>query len=418
MIELATKLPPAVPQSVGRGTESMRVRLGSSAGTPADVLSQLTRDPAVTVRAAVAMNPACPPYVDQATSCDSDERVRALLARKLALLAPSLSGNEGFEACGQILATLSALAADTAVRVRAVIADCVKAMPDAPHGLILKLAQDTALPVSEPIIRLSPLLTDEDLLALLVAPSHLATATLVASRPGLSATVADAVAAQAESAAICALLSNRSAAIREATLEALVRRAEPHPDWHGPLVQRPALTASAVLALSGFVTAQLIEALARRANLDPAVTAELRHRVATRLGPDPAVMPSATDDALIGEVRELDAIGMLSEATLTDAARAGDQRRVAVVLAVASGLPLAAIDRATSMRSAKGLISLTWRAGFTMHAALAAQTVLAQLGPGEVMPAGPGARFPLTIKEMQWQLEVLGKSGPEWPAHP
>jgi len=400
-----------VPHAGGRGTESARVRLGSNAGTPAELLSQLTRDPAVTVRAAVAMNPACPPHVDQATSRDSDERVRALLARKLALLVPSLSGDQQAQACRQVLATLNLLAEDAAMRVRAVIADCIKAMPDAPHDLILKLAQDAAPPVSEPIIRLSPLLTDADLLALLAMPSHPAAATSVASRPRLSAAVADAVAAQADSTAIRALLSNHSAAIREATLDTLIEQAEPHSDWHDPLVRRPVLTASAILALSGFVATQLVEALAQRANLDPAVAAELRRRVAARLELSITATPGMTDNEVIAYARQLDATGTLHEAVLIDAARIGDRRRVAAVLAVASGLPLAVVDRATSMRNAKGLISLTWKAGFTMRAAVVAQATLLELGPSGVMVAGPGWTFPLSIDEMQWHLEVLAQTG-------
>lgn len=395
----------------GHGTESARVRLGSHSGTPADVLIQLTRDPAVTVRAAVAMNPACPAHVDLAISRDVDERVRALLARKLALLVPSLPASGHAQACGQVLATLNVLAEDTAVRVRAVIADCMKAMPDVPHDLILKLAQDTALPVSEPIIRLSPLLTDADLLALLDAPPHPTAAASVASRPGLTAVVADAVAMQADGAAIRALLLNHSAAIREATLDALIDRAEPHISWHGPLVQRPVLTRQAILALSGFVATQLVEALARRANLDPAVTAELRGRVEARLKFDAATTPHIGDDELITRARQLAATGTLNETMLLDAARAGDRRRVAAMLAVASGLPLAAVDRATSMRSVKGLISLAWKAGLSMQAAVVVQATLAQLGAGGVMMAGPDGAFPLSVEEMQWQVEVLGQSG-------
>ena len=199
MAETASRKTP--PQASGLGTESNRVRLGSSTYTAAQILRQLARDPAVTVRAAVAMNPACPPHLDQAISLDTDERIRTLLARKLAQLVPSLSNAEHAQACSQARATLNALAIDAAVRVRAVIADCVKAMPDAPRDLILQLAHDAAPSVCDPIIRLSPLLTDADLLALLAMPPHPAIATSVARRPGLSAAVADAVAIQSDSAA-------------------------------------------------------------------------------------------------------------------------------------------------------------------------------------------------------------------------
>ncbi len=403
----------AVALHAGRhGTESARVRLGSSISTPTHILGQLTRDPAVTVRAAVAMNPACLPYIDQATSRDPDEHVRSLLAHKLAMLAPSLSCGEQAEACQQVCAILAALAADAAVSVRAVIADCVKAMPDAPRDLILQLAQDTALTVCDPIIRLSPLLTDADLLGLLATPPHPESPISIASRTGLTATVADAIVAQADDAVIRALLSNHSAALQEATLNALIAQAEMHPDWHGPLVHRPVLTVQAVLALSGFVAMQLVDILSQRANLDPAIAITLQRRVAARFHPN-AALPAraATDDEIVACVRRLDGAGSLNEAALIEAAHAGDERRVAAVLAVASGFTLAAVDRAAFLRSAKGLISMAWKAGFTMRAAVIVQSLLAKLGPGETILAAPREAFPFTTDEMQWQLEVLGQPG-------
>lgn len=404
----------ALLQASGHGTEADRVRLGSNARTPVHVLAGLACDPAVTVRAAVAMNPACPPDIDQAISQDADERVRTLLARKLAQLAPSLSDAEHARACGQMRATLATLAADAAVRVRAVIAGCVQSMPNAPRELILQLAHDTALSVCDPIVRLSPLLTDEDLLALLAAPPHPAIASSVASRPGLGTAVADAVAAQGDSMAIRALLSNRSAAIQEATLDALIEQAAPNPDWHGPLVRRPLLTLRAMEALAGIVAAQLLDVLMQRTDLDPAAIAELRRRIAAGL-PAPAAPPPSpgldeAEEALVASLRRLDAAGALDEAVLIDAARAADLRRVAVALAVASGLTLAAVDRAAALRNARGLISLAWKAGFSMRAGMVVQAALGRLGPGALIAAGPGGAFPLTEDEMQWQLEVLAQS--------
>jgi len=386
----------AALQPGAHATEAARVRLGSSAVTPAHVLAGLACDPAVTVRAAVAMNPACPPGLDGAVSQDADERVRTLLARKLAL---SLAEGEARE-------TLAALAADPALRVRAAIADCLKAAPDAPRGLILQLAQDAAPTVCDPVIRLSPLLTDADLLALLAAPPHPAAAIAVASRPGLSPALADALAAGGDGPAVRALLCG-SAAIAEATLDALAEQAAPHPDWHGPLVRHPLLTPHAMEALAGFVAAPLLDVLAQRADLDPAAARALRRRM-TAVPPD--AVPDDGEEALMAALRQLDEAGRLNEATLIDAARAGDLRRVAAVLAVASGLTLAAVDRAAAQRHARALTGLAWQAGFSMRAALVAQVALGRLGPGALIPAGPDGAFPMTPDEMQWHLEVLAQS--------
>ena len=54
-------------------------------------LVELADDPSVTVRAALALNTAAPAPVNDGLAHDRDERVRILLARKLAALVPSLS---------------------------------------------------------------------------------------------------------------------------------------------------------------------------------------------------------------------------------------------------------------------------------------------------------------------------------------
>ena len=65
-------------------TEAARVRLGAAPDTAPDLLRSLASDPSVTVRAAVAMNPAAAGDTDLVLAQDRDELVRTLLARKLA----------------------------------------------------------------------------------------------------------------------------------------------------------------------------------------------------------------------------------------------------------------------------------------------------------------------------------------------
>jgi hypothetical protein len=53
------------------------------------------------------------------------------------------------------------------------------------------------------------------------------------------------------------------------------------------------------------------------------------------------------------------------------------------------------------------MVSLTWKAGFSMRAAGAMQSLLARLAPDAIMTAGPGGGFPLSIEEMGWQVDFL-----------
>lgn len=299
---------------------------------------------------------------------------------------------------------------DEAVRVRGAIAEVLKDMPQAPRAMILQLAADAAGCVSEPVIRLSPLLTPADLLALLAQPPNPETAAAIARRPYLHESVSDAIAAAADSAAIAALLGNDSAAIREATLDALVERAVAHEEWHGPLVRRPKLSERSARALSEIVATHLLEVLASRADLPPGIAAELQQRLAERL--EPATAPEARPDPQAAEqmlamARALRAKGELTEIAILGASKRGDARMCAAMLATALELPLPTIERAATLRSAKGLVSLVWAAGFSMRLGAAVQPLLGKIAPNAVLRATPSGEFPLAPDEMRWQIDLL-----------
>ena len=375
--------------------EATRVRLGLRPRTTPEVLHGLASDSSVTVRAALALNPATPPETNAALSRDGDERVRALLGRKLGLLAPPLSAGARTRLQQLTLDTLTALAEDATVRVRAAIADAVKDLPDVPRSIIMRLAHDDAILVCEPVIRFSPLLTSDDLVALVAAAPSSATGIAVARRDSIDAAASDAVAAGGTDDAVLALLLNGSAQIREATLDALVERSVEHPAWHDPLVRRPVLSGRSARTLSRIVADHLLEVLAARDDLDPALTADLRARVSARL------------DRPTGEVDPPAPPGQPTEADLLEAARDGDARKAAMMLAAAADMPLSAVRRAVTLRSAKGLVSLAWKAGFSMKVGYAMQVLLARLSPGAALRPGPGNSFPLSVQEMRWQLDFL-----------
>jgi Uncharacterised protein conserved in bacteria (DUF2336) len=375
--------------------EAGRVRLGAQPDTTPDVLHALAADKSVTVRAALALNPSTPAQTNSVLACDEDERVRALLARKLSLLVPCLSAEAQTRLRRETLATLTALAEDEAVRVRAAIADAVQDLPDVPRGIILRLAHDDAISVCEPVIRFSPLLTADDLVALVAAAPSPGTRLAVARRPAIDAAVSDALAAGGTSDVVLALLMNGTAQIREATLDALVDRSADHPVWHDPLVHRPALSTRSVNTLSRIVTDHLLGVLAARSDLGPGVAENLRGLVAARLHPAPE---AAEPDVSAAKP---------TEAELLAAAREGDAWNVAVLLAAAADVPLTAVRGAASLRNSKALVSLAWKAGFSMQAAHAVQVLLARLPPGSALRAGPGNSFPLSEREMSWQVDFL-----------
>jgi uncharacterized protein (DUF2336 family) len=262
--------------------------------------------------------------------------------------------------------------------------------------------------VCDPVIRLSPLLTTEDLLVLIAAAPSPYTATAVASRPNLPEAVSDTIAAGEDADAIAALLANGSAAIREATLDALIARAPDHARWHAPLVRRPRLSARPARALSEIVATHLLDELARRADLDPGVAVDLRRRLSSRLRADQAAAGAGVDASkAMAVANRLADAGALDEEALIDAVHRGEARVATAMLAVAAEVPAAVVDRAARLRSAKGLVSLIWKAGFTMRCAPPVQMLLARLAPANTLRATASGDFPLAVEEMRWQLGFL-----------
>jgi uncharacterized protein (DUF2336 family) len=251
--------------------EATRVRLGASATTRPDILRALATDPSVKVRVSLALNPALPPQVGAILAEDTDARVRTILSRKLASLTPTLSSDDRKRVQQDAVAKLTAMVTEAGLRVRVSIAEAVRDLPNGPREIILRLAHDPAVMVCEPVIRFSPMLTQDDLVALIASEPLPSTVVAVARRPGIGMNVSDAIVGSSVNAAIHALLDNPTAQIRETTLDALAAQSEEQTDWQAPLVRRPRLPARAQQMLSEIVTGSLLEALAARVDLDPKV---------------------------------------------------------------------------------------------------------------------------------------------------
>lgn len=390
------------PVSLGSTEKAAeRVRQAAREDCSPVVLMELARDPEILVRATVALNERCDAEVETILSSDADERVRALLGGRIAGLLPSLGSADRTIAADHVHATLAVLASDQALRVRATIAEQIATMEAAPRELILHLAHDTAAEVSDQIIRLSPVLSDADLLSILIAPPATTTAASIAGRRKLSAAVADAIVRHADAPTIRALLSNSSACIRESTLDALVGRAPSYIDWHAPLVRRPGLSLNAVRALSEFIASDLLRILATRVDLDATKLDIVRQSLAART--------ADADEHLVAKARRLKDLFVLNELTLQEAAESGDVRLLLALLAVSSGVSLHAVDRIIERRSTKALVSLVWRSGFTMAIAVTIQNQLSQFGPDMMINMTESGDFPLSISEMAWQIELIGE---------
>lgn len=391
--------------------EATRVRRSANLTTSPEVLRELASDPSVTVRASLALHPALPPQVSEMLANDIDARVRAILSRKLATLTPGLTEPDQRRLQSDAIATLTALVAEAGLRVRASIAATVRDMPDGPREIILRLAHDPAVMVSEPVILFSPMLTSDDLVSLIASGPPPSTIYAVARRPEIDTDVSDAVVGSSDVAAIGALLKNRTAQIREATLDALAAQSEDHPDWHEPMVRRPSLPPRAARVLSEIVRGHLLETLAAREDLDPKLRRELRTMLAPQVGHSGrpgAGLGDMTPAVALEHATALQAAGQLDDAAIGAALRESATVLATAMLAVKTDVPVAVIERASGLRSAKAIVSLAWKAGFSMQTAVLLQALLARLSPDAVVRAAAGGGYPLPFEEMRWQLGFLG----------
>jgi uncharacterized protein (DUF2336 family) len=335
------------------------------------------------VRAAVAANRATPPQAGLLLAEDADAAVREALARRIGTLAPSL-GPAAQDRLARIGgAVLARLAEDVAVEVRAALSEAVASLPDAPRELILKLARDTALPVAAPVLKLSPLLSEADLIGLVAAPPAGFTRRVVAARAGIGEAVSEALVDSAEQAAIAALLANGSAAIREATLDRLIVGAEGRPGWQAALARRPALPAQAVRALAAMLTGHLLEVLATRPDLPEGLAASLGPRIAARF-----------EEAAP------------SQQAAREAALAGDRTTLLELLAAACGQGRERIEAALALRSPRVIVALCWQAGWTAELAEAVQ-LCCGVPRAKLVKANVEGGWTLSPAELQWQVELL-----------
>lgn len=392
--------------------------VAGQAETRPEILYLLASDSSAEVRREIARNASTPRHADLMLSTDPDEGVRSGLAGKIAALVPTLPPDRVGQIERMTLEILGTLARDQAVAVRRVVADALKDQPNAPPGIVQQLARDLELSVSGPVLRYSPILSDEDLLQIIQAAPLDGHLVAIAERAGVSPGVSDAVARTESEAAVAALLGNASAQIREETLDRLLEMAPRHEPWHGPLVRRPNLPAKAAARIAGFVADQLLKVLKARKDLSPETLAAVTQAVKARVAGAATIVatPNAKPEQAAESPKErpsdratrLHAEGKLDEETVSDALATGDRGFVLAALALLAGTTVEVVDTIASGQSPRGITALCWKAGLGMRTCRQVQVRLAMIPPKQVLMPKDGTEYPMTVADMEWQLDFFG----------
>ncbi len=407
---------------------AVRRKLAAREDLKPEILYFLAEDEHPEVRRQIAENKATPGQADILLATDDDQQVRVNLAEKIAHLAPGLTAHEQDRVKQMAYEALEILARDQVTRVRQVISEALKDVANAPPEVIRRLARDAELVVAGPVLEFSPVLTDDDLLEIIASDPVHGTLSCISRRSVVRESVADAIVGSDDAEAVAELLANPSTQIREETLDIILDRAPDQESWHGPLVRRPRLPAGAAKRLARFVAGNLLETLSDRGDMDPDTVAAVRAEVSRRLGhdgkdeeeDDPKARQNYSlvddDEEQMGKqgaepplamAKRLHQAGELTEDVMRDAIRTSRRDFVMAGVSVLSGVSFDAVIKAMNNRSAKGVVSLAWKAGLSMKTAVEIQKKVALIPPSSVLSTSGDGGFPMRDDEMEWQIEFI-----------
>ncbi|WP_420417088.1 DUF2336 domain-containing protein [Pacificispira sp.] len=154
---------------------------------------------------------------------------------------------------------ISALIRDVETQVRAALSNRLADQRDAPHDLIVRLANDV-IEVARPVIVRSVVLQDDDLINMIInkAESH---QIAIAEREVIPPKVTETLVRTENSSVIAAALSNHGAQFSERTMEDVVNLSKEDEALQAPLVQRRDLSAAQARKMYEFVGFTMRKAL-------------------------------------------------------------------------------------------------------------------------------------------------------------
>ena len=380
-----------------------RVELAERPDTPPEMLYFLAGDEKIDIRQKVAKNVSTPMQANELLVEDPADEVRTELARKIARLLPDMQSSERDVIRERAISMLQRLADDKIANVRAALSDALKDSDLIPRSLAQKLARDGSKIVCLPVLEYSPLLSDDDLIEVIAGSTAEGAIEKIARRESVSTSVSEAVAASLDVAAIAALLVNSNAQMREETLDKIIDQAETVEGLHQPLVLKSDLSLRAVRRISSFVVRALVEQLAERNDLPKDVKDHLQKQIEFKLDEETDVNHLGSDVKSLK--KEFDKNG-LTEEQLVQLAQKGNSVIIAYGLHLVTKVAEKKIARILETQSAEGLVALCWQADFSMRSAHELQKGFHFKADKILLPRA-GFDFPLTEKDMKWQLEYF-----------
>jgi uncharacterized protein (DUF2336 family) len=309
-----------------------------------------------------------------------DVAVRTETARQVGTLlsTPTLSASERRTA----LAILERLVQDVEQEVREALAIHVARCDLLPPDLARKIAEDVDA-VALPFLRVSPALSDADLVAI-IAAGGISKQVAIAARPSVSPGVTEVLIGTGSPNVVTALLENDGATITEAGYHTIMDEFGEDDRVQRLMVARPALPLPIAERLIAVVSETLRERLVENHALPPQVADELVHQARERaLMHGIAALPRSFDvDAFTAR---LGARGELTPTLLMRALCLGDRRFFEAGMAVLAGISVASSVVLIADRGPLGFKALYEKAGLPPEYFRAFRAALDVLGELQIV---------------------------------
>lgn len=394
------------------GSVEERKRLASNAQLQPEFLYYFATDQSPDVRRAVANNEGTPIQADLLLARDPDEYVKIDLGKKICRLLPSLSPEQNRKVADMVFEVVDVLSQDSLPQVRGMISEQIKKLDNIPPRIVQRLARDNEAIVSAPVLEYSPLLTDDDLLEIVMMGCQSTALSALARRKNLGSDMSLAVATTEDEQAVPMLLTNASAELSEETLSAIVDAAETRPSWHNSLAGRKGLGLKLIRNMARYISETTLDKLiTNNVLVDEVIENELRTTVASRVAEqesvDEAKQITEQQDADRAKAKKLLDRGELTASVLIAAAAKEEKEFLVQAVALICNADATDARRLFNAKDPKLAVSIAWRCKLGMKFAAGVQTHIMKL-PKKSQLEDDGEGFPLSDDDMAWSLEMLG----------
>lgn len=246
------------------------------------------------------------------------------------------------------------------VKALAELARRMAPVPNAPAGVVRRLAGNDDIEIAGPVLRQAPL-DDPDLMHIAETKSQ-AHLLALSARPGINEALADIIVTRGDRDVARSIATNQTARLSVDALSALVRRAEQDSILAEKVGQRtdipPRLFRQLLMQASDVVQKRLL------AQARPETQAEIRtilakvtDEVATKAAP-------RNYTAALAKLRAMHKERMLTEADIAEFASSGRYEETIAALATVCAVPVEVVDRLMNGERADPVLILARAAGF------------------------------------------------------